>query len=80
MTSTNSESNKTVGSSSTKNKENLNQVDNTPSATTPEIPSFGWSKYSERINGRFAMIGIIAILLIETISNSSFLHWAGFVK
>ena len=31
-----------------------------PSATTNDIPEFGWSGYAERINGRFAMIGFIA--------------------
>ncbi len=50
-----------------------------PSATTPDIPSFGWSEYAERVNGRFAMIGFSAILIIETISHSGFLHWAGLV-
>jgi len=50
-----------------------------PSATTTDIPEFGWSGYAERINGRFAMIGFIAILLIELISHSGFLHWAGFI-
>jgi len=39
--------------------------------------NFGWSKYSEITNGRFAMIGFIAIILIELISNQSFLTWAG---
>ena len=38
---------------------------------------FGWSKYSEIINGRFAMIGFLAIILIELISQKSFLNWAG---
>tara|TARA_Y100001968_G_C19291302_1_gene684347 strand:- start:759 stop:1019 length:261 start_codon:yes stop_codon:yes gene_type:complete len=52
-----------------------------PSATTTEVPSFGWSSYAERMNGRFAMIGFFAILIVEIISkNSSFLHWAGLVK
>ncbi len=50
-----------------------------PSATTPDIPSFGWSGYAERVNGRFAMVGFLAILLIEIFSHSGFLHWAGFV-
>ena len=27
------------------------------SATTKDVPAFGWSAYAERINGRFAMIG-----------------------
>ena len=38
---------------------------------------FGWSSYSERTNGRFAMIGFIAIVLIELFSKQSFLKWAG---
>ena len=38
---------------------------------------FGWSSYSEITNGRFAMLGFIAIILIELFSHKSFLHWAG---
>ena len=38
---------------------------------------FGWSSYSEITNGRFAMIGFLAIILIELFSQESFLKWAG---
>ena len=38
---------------------------------------FGWSSYSEITNGRFAMIGFIAIIVIEFFSKQSFLKWAG---
>ncbi len=38
---------------------------------------FGWSSYSEITNGRFAMIGFLAIVLIELFSKQSFLRWAG---
>ena len=38
---------------------------------------FGWSNYSEITNGRFAMIGFLAIILIELFSQQSFLKWAG---
>ena len=38
---------------------------------------FGWSRYSEITNGRFAMIGFLAIILIELFSQQSFLEWAG---
>jgi len=38
---------------------------------------FGWSNYSEITNGRFAMIGFLAIILIELFSKQSFLQWAG---
>ncbi len=42
-----------------------------------EMYSFGWSSYSEITNGRFAMIGFLAIILIEFFSQQSFLKWAG---
>ena len=51
----------------------------TPSATTTDVPEFGWSSYAERINGRFAMIGLMAVLLIEAVSKTSFLEWAGII-
>ena len=38
---------------------------------------FGWSSYSEITNGRFAMIGFLAIILIELFSKQAFLKWAG---
>jgi len=51
-----------------------------PSATTTDIPEFGWSGYAERINGRFAMIGFMAVLLVEALSKISFLEWAGIIS
>ena len=54
--------------------------DLSPSATTNDIPEFGWSGYAERINGRFAMIGLMAVLIIEAVSKISFLEWAGIVS
>ena len=49
----------------------------TTSATTTDIPAFGWSGYAERVNGRFAMVGFAAVLLIESLCGDTFLHWAG---
>jgi hypothetical protein len=49
------------------------------SATTSEVPAFGWSGYAERVNGRFAMLGFVAVLLVEALSHDTFLHWAGLV-
>ena len=40
---------------------------------------FGWRQYSKITNGRFAMIGFAAIILIEIISKKSFLDWAGII-
>ncbi len=42
-----------------------------------DVYKFGWSSYSEITNGRFAMIGFLAIILIELFSKESFLQWAG---
>lgn len=53
--------------------------DQRPSATTGDLPAFGWSAYAERINGRFAMVGLVAVILIEAFSGQTFLHWAGLV-
>ncbi len=82
MNSNNPQLSKVESSNQTiqENNEKDNEVDMTPSATTTDIPSFGWSGYAERINGRFAMIGFIAILLIEILTNTGFLNWAGFVR
>lgn len=51
----------------------------TTSATTGEVPAFGWSGYAERVNGRFAMVGFFAVLLIEALSGDTFLRWSGLV-
>ncbi len=48
-------------------------------ATTKDVPAFGWSAYAERINGRFAMIGFLAVLLTEALSGDTFLHWSGLI-
>ena len=44
------------------------------SATTNDVPAFGWSGYAERVNGRFAMVGFVAVLLIEVLSGDTFLQ------
>jgi hypothetical protein len=49
------------------------------SATTDDVPAFGWSAYAERVNGRFAMVGFAAVLVVEALSGDTFLHWAGLV-
>ncbi len=53
-----------------------NQLDQ-KSAYIEDKYQFGWSSYSEITNGRFAMIGFLAIILIELFSQQSFLKWAG---
>ncbi|MBO6974840.1 MAG: high light inducible protein [Prochlorococcus marinus CUG1435] len=53
-----------------------NQLDE-ESKNIDEKYKFGWGSYSEITNGRFAMIGFLAIILIELFSQQSFLKWAG---
>ena len=57
---------------------NLNNTDNQKSLEDDRYV-FGWGQYSEITNGRFAMIGFAAIILIEIISKKSFLDWAGII-
>lgn len=40
-------------------------------------PSFGWSTYAEQVNGRFAMIGFIALLILELVTHQDFFTWIG---
>ena len=77
----NSNTQKTLDNQSIEKEKTDSEIKNLiPSATTPDIPEFGWSGYAERINGRFAMIGLIAVLLIEALSKISFLEWAGIIS
>ena len=64
------------------NLENINSSETNIDEQSIEIEhkyKFGWSGYSEITNGRFAMIGFLAIILIELISHKSFLNWAGII-
>ena len=77
----NSNSEKTQDNQSIQQEKTDSEIKNlSPSATTNDIPEFGWSGYAERINGRFAMIGLMAVLLVEAISKISFLEWAGIIN
>jgi hypothetical protein len=51
-------------------------------APTPEPnhqlqPAFGWTAYAELINGRFAMIGFVALLILELLTHQDFFTWLG---
>jgi len=82
---TNSEVNNLENDSSIENPKDVNYIneqtrDNKSDEKSIDIEDeykFGWSSYSEITNGRFAMIGFLAIILIELLSRESFLKWAG---
>lgn len=60
-----------------------NPQPNTPKPTSsvadnrPE-PGFGWTAYAEQLNGRFAMMGIVALILIEVFTGQGLISWLGF--
>ncbi|NJM75053.1 MAG: hypothetical protein HC852_03800 [Acaryochloridaceae cyanobacterium RU_4_10] len=43
----------------------------------PQTPAFGWNVYAEKINGRFAMIGFVGLLLLEWFTRQDFFTWLG---
>lgn len=54
---------------------------NSPVPAKPEIiqpePTFGWTSYAEQINGRFAMLGIVLLLVLELFTHQDFFSWLG---
>lgn len=40
-------------------------------------PKLGFNNYAERLNGRAAMIGFIAVLAIEYLTSQGLLEWLG---
>ena len=82
---TNSEDTNLENESSIEKQEDVNYINeltgdnklDEKSTLIEDAYKFGWSSYSEITNGRFAMIGFLAIILIELFSQESFLKWAG---
>jgi Chlorophyll A-B binding protein len=46
-------------------------------AIEPPEPAFGWTPYAEQINGRFAMIGFVLLLLQEVVTHQDIFTWMG---
>ena len=75
--------------SSKSNLGNENDVEDTTKESTLDLNkdngqsidyNFGWNRYSEITNGRFAMIGFLSILIIEILSKKSFFSWTGILN
>ncbi len=71
------------------NRENENECDDNTNKSNTDLNkdydslndyNFGWNRYSEITNGRFAMIGFLSILIIEILSKKSFFLWAGILN
>ena len=75
--------------SSKSNLGNENEGEDTTNESTEDLNkdngqlidyNFGWNRYSEITNGRFAMIGFLSILIIEILSKKSFFSWTGILN
>jgi hypothetical protein len=40
-------------------------------------PAFGWTFYAEQINGRFAMVGFLLLLLLNWFTGQDVFTWLG---
>jgi hypothetical protein len=49
----------------------------TPNSAADDAPKLGWNDYAERLNGRFAMIGLATLLAIEFVTRQDFFTWLG---
>ncbi|MEB3252393.1 MAG: chlorophyll A-B-binding protein [Cyanobacteriota bacterium] len=58
------------------NDEDLAEPAPAPSDLEP-TPGFGWTAYAERLNGRFAMVGFVLLLLLEWVTGQDFFTWLG---
>ena len=56
------------------------EKDNKLSEAVEDNYKFGWNRYAEITNGRFAMIGLLAIVIIEILSKKPFFSWAGILN
>lgn len=59
----------------TPNLSDINEAQE-PSLNQPD-PKLGWTAYAEQINGRFAMIGLVILLLLEVCTRQTVLAWLG---
>lgn len=57
--------------------QDANPTASDPNAAAEPTPAFGWTRYAERINGRFAMVGFVALLLLELVTGQTFFSWLG---
>ncbi|MGB3401093.1 MAG: chlorophyll a/b-binding protein [Microcoleaceae cyanobacterium] len=64
-------------SSDTPNPTQTPETVETPETPLEPEPSFGWNRYAEKINGRFAMVGFVILLLVEFLTHQDLFTWLG---
>ncbi len=53
----------------------LNRVAIQPTVYIDSTPRFGFTKYAEKLNGRLAMIGFVALVVVEVLTGKGLLRW-----
>lgn len=48
-----------------------------PNPVPPPEPAFGFTAYAEQLNGRFAMLGFLILLLVELWTRQDLFTWLG---
>ncbi len=43
----------------------------------PREPAFGWTIYAEQVNGRFAMVGFVFLIILEFFTKQDLFSWLG---
>jgi hypothetical protein len=52
------------------------ETQSNPTAPAPD-PAFGWTAYAEQINGRFAMLGFVLLIVLEFFTHQDLITWLG---
>ncbi len=53
----------------------LNKVAIQPKVYIDSTPRFGFTPYAEKLNGRLAMIGFVALVVVEVLTEKGLLGW-----
>lgn len=48
-----------------------------PNSLNQPEPAFGWTAYAEQLNGRFAMLGFVLLLVLEIFTGQDLMTWLG---
>ncbi|MBW4512113.1 MAG: high light inducible protein [Scytonematopsis contorta HA4267-MV1] len=53
----------------------INKVAIEPKVYVDTTPTFGFTNYAEKLNGRLAMIGFIALIVVELSTGHGLIQW-----
>jgi hypothetical protein len=48
-----------------------------PATIEDPEPAFGWTSYAEQVNGRFAMVGFVLLIILELFTRQDIFTWLG---